>query len=33
MNLPFNLGFPLLGTLRERLGSNYKFRALSEVES
>jgi|GEM_PF-3441756 len=33
MNLPFNLGFPLLGTLGERLRSAHKFRALSEVET
>ncbi|HEY9625816.1 MAG TPA: hypothetical protein V6C84_00805 [Coleofasciculaceae cyanobacterium] len=32
MNLPF-VGFPLAGTLRERLRSAHKDQALSEVET
>ena len=33
MNLPFDLGFPPAGTLRERLRLAHKARALSEVET
>ena len=33
MNLPFDLGFPLAGTLRERLRLAHKARALSEVKT